>query len=410
METPAFPPDKKEIQDPETDHLTENWLFKVIEIFHYPTKWSAWQLFGLGLLACALMGLLWFRLLSRSPRLGAGIFLLQLGFMVLDTAVLLYLPWQKISFGPWKPQLVVLTIPRLLVTIVLAFVASGFGFRPAFALNFGIQLIGTAVLIYGTMIESQQLHLSEFVIFSDRFSLGLSPIKILHITDLHIEKWSRREEKVLQLAQEAEPDLIILTGDYVNTSYNEDPETHQLVRHLLSQLTAPHGVYATLGSPPVDLRFYIPKLFEGLDNIKLLRHDWQKVSLGKGRELILMGMDCTHHLPTDEARLARLVSRAPNHLPQLFIYHSPELMPQAVLQGLDLYLCGHTHGGQVRLPILGPILTSSQLGRKYVMGYYKEIRTHLYVSRGIGLEGMSAPRVRFMCPPELTLITLMPNG
>jgi predicted MPP superfamily phosphohydrolase len=83
-------------------------------------------------------------------------------------------------------------------------------------------------------------------------------------------------------------------------------------------------------------------------------------------------------------------------------------MPQAVAHGLNLYLCGHTHGGQVRLPIYGALLTSSQLGKRYEMGHYREDDTHLYVSRGLGLEGLSAPRVRFLCPPEMTLVTLRP--
>jgi predicted MPP superfamily phosphohydrolase len=117
-------------------------------------------------------------------------------------------------------------------------------------------------------------------------------------------------------------------------------------------------------------------------------------------------MDCTHHLPTDRQRLDFLMTNAPENVLRIFLYHSPELMPEAVLHNINLYLCGHTHGGQVRLPLIGPLLTSSQLGRRYVMGLYQEKGTHLYVSRGIGLEGLSAPRVRFLAPPEMTLITL----
>ena len=72
-----------------------------------------------------------------------------------------------------------------------------------------------------------------------------------------------------------------------------------------------------------------------------------------------------------------------------------------------LVLCGHTHGGQVRLPLFGAILTSSQLGKRYEMGLYREGNTQMYVSRGVGLEGLSAPRVRFLAPPEVTLVTLV---
>jgi predicted MPP superfamily phosphohydrolase len=84
-------------------------------------------------------------------------------------------------------------------------------------------------------------------------------------------------------------------------------------------------------------------------------------------------------------------------------------MPQATEEGIDLYLCGHTHGGQVRLPLIGPLLTSSHLGRQYVMGLYRSGRTHLYVSRGVGLEGLSAPRVRLLTRPEITMVTIRPE-
>ena len=128
--------------------------------------------------------------------------------------------------------------------------------------------------------------------------------------------------------------------------------------------------------------------------------------MGNGRFLTIIGLDCTHDLPLDRERLAKLVQTAPKDSPQLLLFHSPEIMLEAAEHGIDLYLCGHTHGGQVRLPLIGPLLTSSQLGRRFVMGLYKMGRTHLYISRGIGLEGLSAPRVRFLSPPEMTLVTI----
>jgi hypothetical protein len=155
----------------------------------------------------------------------------------------------------------------------------------------------------------------------------------------------------------------------------------------------------------VDLRETVVPIFHGLP-VHLMRRNWTKLDLGNGRHLTIIGMDCTHYLPRDRAQLAQLTAQVPDDAPQLFLYHSPELMPEAAEIGIDLYVCGHTHGGQVRLPLVGPLLTSSQLGRKYVMGLYREGRTHLYVSRGVGLEGLSAPRVRFLAPPEITLFTI----
>jgi predicted MPP superfamily phosphohydrolase len=82
-------------------------------------------------------------------------------------------------------------------------------------------------------------------------------------------------------------------------------------------------------------------------------------------------------------------------------------MPAAVEAGVDLYLAGHTHGGQLRLPFFGAIVTASIYGKRYEMGAYRQGDTLLYVSRGVGMEGKGAPRARFLCPPEVVLCTLM---
>ncbi len=220
-----------------------------------------------------------------------------------------------------------------------------------------------------------------------------------------MEYLTKREAQVLEIVKEAQPDLIVISGDYVNLSNNRDPKTLAQVHELLSQIDAPYGVYAVLGTPLVDLAETVVPLFDDLP-IVLMRGEWQKIGVGNGRFLIIIGMDFTHNLPIDRERLAKLAATAPKDAPQLLLTHSPEIMPEAAEHGIDLYLCGHTHGGQVRLPIFGPLLTSSQLGRRFVMGFYKMGRTHLYISRGIGLEGLSAPRVRFLCPPEMTLVTI----
>jgi predicted MPP superfamily phosphohydrolase len=128
--------------------------------------------------------------------------------------------------------------------------------------------------------------------------------------------------------------------------------------------------------------------------------------MGDGRNLSLLGMDCEHDLDIDADAFKKLIKLAPADSMRVLLYHSPELMPVVQQYFVDLYLCGHTHGGQVRMPFYGAILTSSALGKQYEMGPYVENDTTLYISRGIGLEGMSAPRMRLLCPPEIILFTL----
>ena len=85
------------------------------------------------------------------------------------------------------------------------------------------------------------------------------------------------------------------------------------------------------------------------------------------------------------------------------LYHSPDLSPIAAQTGVDLQLSGHTHGGQVRIPLWGAIVTGSLYGKRFEMGLKHVGDMTLYITRGIGMEGAGAPRVRFLCPPEIIL-------
>ena len=387
--------------------VAPDWLFRVMTLFHLPVAWPA-GLMGSAILALAgITGLLWW-LVTGDWTTGLLAAVGLLAFFGWDTAVLQSLPRRRISFGSWRAQFFPLALPRAFATVALSFAALLIGAWAALALALLVQLAGSAALWRGAVCEPARLTLTRLDVTSDRLPSGTPPTRLLHISDLHVERPGVREAQLLQLIECMQPDLILITGDYFNTSYNRDRQTLEQVRALLGQLWVPYGVYATLGTPVVDRREWAAPLFDGLP-ITLLRDAWQTVDLDKGRRLTLLGLDCTHDLPADADHLARLNATAPNNAPQVLLYHSPELMPQAVGHGIDLYLCGHTHGGQVRLPLIGPLLTSSQLGRRYVMGSYHEGRTHLYVSRGVGLEGLSAPRVRFLAPPEITLVTIHPG-
>ena len=107
----------------------------------------------------------------------------------------------------------------------------------------------------------------------------------------------------------------------------------------------------------------------------------------------------------DRARLRSPLPGSPKAFTVL-LYHSPDLFPPAAELGIDLHLAGHTHGGQLRLPLFGAIVTSSAFWKRYEAGLYRRDGATLYVSRGIGVEGKGAPRARFLAPPEVVLVVL----
>jgi predicted MPP superfamily phosphohydrolase len=269
-----------------------------------------------------------------------------------------------------------------------------------------LQAFLTWLAVYGCVVEPFHLTVTELELRNTKLAGLTRPLRVLHLTDLHMERPTRREARVLELATERAADLIVLTGDYTNLSYVDDDVAIAHARDWLSQLHAPLGVYAVLGTPEVDLRHRTADLFSGT-GVRLL--DNEVVQIARGEETLeLIGLTCDRDLDADSSRLELLAGDLPDDRFTLLLYHMPDLMPEAVTLGIDLYLTGHTHGGQWRLPGYGALITSSAFGKRYEMGGYTEGETELYVSRGLGMEGLAAPRARFLCPPEMTLVTLLP--
>lgn len=337
-----------------------------------------------------------------STTAGFTIASVSLFFTLVDWASLLALPRYRRSFGPIAPGLILFGGLRCLFTISTALLST------------------RSPLIASTLLLVGHLAITGYVLDSmwgAPFRIGVTrlsyrspkldekpPLRIAHLTDLHVERLTRREEKILDLLDELRPDLIVYTGDLISFSYVEDAMARAECRALMSKLHAPLGVFAVPGTPLVDTETVLESVLGGLENVHLLRDS--VLSLPGYPALSIIGLNCTHDPARDGARLAELARDLPPSSYTLLLYHAPDLMPEAAQAGIDLVLCGHTHGGQIRLPAFGAIFTSSIYWKRYEMGEYREGNTAMYVSRGIGMEGKGVPRMRFLCEPEITLIDL----
>ena len=219
------------------------------------------------------------------------------------------------------------------------------------------------------------------------------PLALLHISDPHIERdFPARERWLIDRVHELAPDLILITGD-IHQLDNHDAES---VGRVLDRIRASLGVYACVGYDSVSVVEGAAPHIDFLEN--------ESVTLQWGAKQIgLAGIVPVGQRSSVYESIAGADFR-------IVINHTPDLAHEAVEKGVDLYLCGHTHGGQVRIPFWGAIITNCATGKKYESGLYTVGTTTLHTSRGLGLEPPPAPQVRFLCRPEITLFKVTPRS
>jgi len=308
-------------------------------------------------------------------------------FMIGDFVMLVLLPRLGKSYGPPQPATLLLAILRALFMLI--------PWPPAIAWT--LQVAGTALVFYGTWIEPHTIGVTRERLSSPKLSPG-HPLRVLHFGDLHVERITKREQQLVDLVAALQPDLIVFSGDLLNTTYVNDPEAWSGCRWVFERLSAPLGIFLVAGSEAADAGEVLPGLLAAAP-VRLLQGERVTIDHA-GREIDLIGVTCTHRPFVDRRPLESLVRR---DLFTILLYHTPDLAPDAAELGVDLMLSGHTHGGQVRIPGFGALFTSSLYGKAFEMGRYQQDGMTLYVTRGVGLEGSGMPRIRVACPPEITL-------
>jgi uncharacterized protein len=348
-------------------------------------------------------------------------------FTLVDLALLVILPQLQLSYGPVLPAWLTLEVVRggMVVAPLLAYKLTRRWKRvqlPTRVFTFGWLIVHSLLLILfidALLIEPFHLTVTtlSLPLRSDSSPLATiteiqprigQPLRILQITDLHIERLNHIDYEVLDTIQSLNPDVIVLTGDYVNAFYQDDPKALADGRWFMSQLHAPLGIFATDGNG--DDEKIMTKLFTGLDQITVLDDQVLRIpgsdAGGTHLPIYLIGLSYRSESRVNTNVLRKLTAQIPPDAYTLLLHHTPDQILEASKLGIDLYLAGHTHGGQVRLPFYGSIITFSNFGKQFDQGLYIMGSTQLYVSNGLGMAGSIVPRARFLCPPEILFLSL----
>ena len=285
------------------------------------------------------------------------------------------------------------------------------------AIALSVLSAGVAVAAYAVFEERRWYRLVRYrldILPAD----GANGVDVLHLSDLHMVRGDRRLARFLASLPGA--DISVITGDMVG-----DPESVEYVTQALERVRGRSMSLFVLGSndlyaprPANYLRYLVParhrrrrvgRRGRPADLVRLLEADgWEHLDNRRdartldGVRLEVLGLGDSHIHQSDP----RVALRATPEAVGLAVIHSPDPAPEILSLGYDLVLAGHTHGGQVRLPVVGALVTNSSLPPRMARGLFRIGRGFLHVSPGLGTSKY-AP-FRLLCRPEAALLELRP--
>jgi uncharacterized protein len=270
----------------------------------------------------------------------------------------------------------------------------------------GVGAVGVAA--DATVLEANDPQLVRIEVSLERLPVALDGFTIAQLSDFHYDPdfSALPLKKAIKIANELRPDLIALTGDFVTVPVFSDylhnakhgAEFAEACALAVGQFRARYGVFAILGNHDHDSDPDRVIAALGKHAIPVLRNSSVPVEVN-GKRLWLSGVD---DVLTGKPDLDVTLKGVPGAEPVVLLAHEPDFADEATKYPIDLQLSGHSHGGQIRFPVIGaPFLPD--LGRKYPWGMRRVGKLVLYTNIGLGTIRIPA---RLNCPPEITLFTL----
>ena len=236
------------------------------------------------------------------------------------------------------------------------------------------------------------LTLTKYTVTSKKLPSGFTGFRIAHVSDLHNTKFGKHNEKLLDLLAQAQPDIIAITGDMIDSRQTDPDAAIAFAKEAVK--IAP--VCYVPGNHEARIQEY-PDFRNALSDLGVTVLENSHLPLVREQESITVSgrMDPGFKIPTPDLTVDTY---------QILLSHRPELIEEYAKQGYDLVLSGHAHGGQIRLPFVGGVIAPHQgFFPKYTEGIHRLDNTTLVISRGLG---NSLFPLRIHNRPELILITL----
>lgn len=263
-------------------------------------------------------------------------------------------------------------------------------------------LVPAALGAWAFWLEPSSLRNEDHELFLPSWPRECAGLRVAVLADLHVGSpfnGLAKLREIVVLTQQAEPDLILLAGDYViHGVLGGRFSPPEAAAEALATLSAPAGVYAVLGNH--DWWFDAPRVQSALESagIPVLEDRALRIEHESCRFWLAGVSDLWEGAHDIDAAL----SRVPETAPAILFTHNPDLFPDVPAR-VTLTIAGHTHGGQVYIPGIGRPIVPSEFGERFAIGHIVESGRHLFVSSGLGT---SIIPVRFLVPPEVSVLQL----
>lgn len=278
-----------------------------------------------------------------------------------------------------------------------------------------ISFVCLACLVYASIIEPNLLMVTRQTLKIKNWNPAFDGLKIVMIGDVHGGSNGITEEKIREIVtrtNEQQPDVVVMLGDYVSEwsdgSLKMPVET---IASNLAGITSTYGVFAVLGNHDGDYDDDRVAAALSTNGYKVLQNEVAAIEKD-GQRLRIFGMK--DHLKLAVSGWMRISADSKKYLSTtgtgdlIVLQHSPDILPviageYSISSDLRLILAAHTHGGQIRFPILGNLVVPSGFGQKYARGHIFDKGVDMFVTSGIGT---SVLPLRFMVPPEIVVLTI----
>jgi hypothetical protein len=275
-------------------------------------------------------------------------------------------------------------------------------------------LVGAAGLaLYSGEIERHWIEITHTEVHLPGLHPNFDGARVAQVSDIHLDEFTEPFflRHAIERINQLQPDMVLLTGDFVSTG----PRSSEFARgaawqcaNLLTQLHC-RQLYAVLGNHDVEVGSAQVTAALTTNGITVLNNSClpiERIGQRTGGRIWLAGTDDPLKGNPDPDLAIPAAIRSRPEEPVVLMCHGPDyadhLLTTPAGQAVDLMLSGHTHGGQIRIPFIGP-LTLPLMGRKYIEGWFRFGKMQLYVNRGLGAVGVP---FRFDCPPEIAIFTL----